>query len=897
MYNNDSDSLNAGAPDIRLTGNQQMASAPDPMAEMNDFSMQVFGKSLHQLTPPQLDALYELMNEQSKAPQQNLGIMASAPKGTYTQNRKQMMMAAGGRIGYKEGYSVQGGVKNYLGDQEMVSNVPVKWQSGPDKPQTELAYITDAEKNLLLKEDIHGSLKNGPNEGPGGLMSLDSWGDRSGGQAGSDVSRDTDRGGGGGGSPATTYSYSPPVTTAQSSNAQAVVDEAVKQAEALNIANTDLVSPIADNRSAVTGLLPMSQLISPADDDIDALYSASGADFTPTDTRTIGDKVTDFYKTYSVPGMITNYLKEPVNPYQGITGEDALGGGDFQYTDVRDFSQGELNTDYESLDQEGQGLVDQAFSDSGGLSDSARDIGLPSSQMETVYGGPTTTAPTTTTPTPTSTTTEDEIMTLAEADTGLTDAEKTEAFQTSVANQMAANAAAKKNTPFENYYVGGDPTAAQTAFMRASGAAPSTVGLEQYAAQGGRIGYDQGGIAGLRQPYFLGKAVKKITGAAKKVLKSPIGKAALLGAGIFGVPGTQFTGLMGSKFLTGALAKGTHHADPGWLKAALGKVMTKKGLGTAATLATLSPFLMKQEEDEEDELTAMYRGKGIDIPGIRKAVGQRGLKREDYPFMPSSYYAAEGGRIGLAEGLSPRTAALQAMYGLNEEEDNKKLFAAQKKAQGGRIGFDAGGNYEAKIKELMDKGMSRQIAEAIVMSQGSTIYDVLDVDKKAQGGRIGYRDGSGHKTSGSELRPEKYVYIQKSRTPPGKKPSVIKKINPEYTEWKNKKAEGGRIGAEEGGLMNLGGMEKDYRQEGGFVPIGGKEKADDVPARLSKNEFVFTADAVRNAGGGDIDKGAEIMENLMNSLESGGEVSKESQGLEGARGMFANAQQLQKRII
>jgi hypothetical protein len=78
--------------------------------------------------------------------------------------------------------------------------------------------------------------------------------------------------------------------------------------------------------------------------------------------------------------------------------------------------------------------------------------------------------------------------------------------------------------------------------------------------------------------------------------------------------------------------------------------------------------------------------------------------------------------------------------------------------------------------------------------------------------------------------------------------------------------------------MDLGGMEKDYRQEGGFVPLGGKEKADDVPARLSKNEFVFTADAVRNAGGGDIDAGAEVMENVMNNLESGGQISEESQG-------------------
>ena len=110
-------------------------------------------------------------------------------------------------------------------------------------------------------------------------------------------------------------------------------------------------------------------------------------------------------------------------------------------------------------------------------------------------------------------------------------------------------------------------------------------------------------------------------------------------------------------------------------------------------------------------------------------------------------------------------------------------------------------------------------------------------------------------------------------------------------------ADGGRIGAQEGGLMNLGGMEKDYRQEGGFVPIGGEEKADDVPARLSKNEFVFTADAVRAAGEGDIDKGAAVMENLMEHLEAGGKVSEDSQGLEGAQAMFANTQKLQNRII
>jgi hypothetical protein len=120
-------------------------------------------------------------------------------------------------------------------------------------------------------------------------------------------------------------------------------------------------------------------------------------------------------------------------------------------------------------------------------------------------------------------------------------------------------------------------------------------------------------------------------------------------------------------------------------------------------------------------------------------------------------------------------------------------------------------------------------------------------------------------------------------------------------------ADGGlmRTGYQEGGdaepvakktmpLLDMDGMEKDYREDGGFVPIGRMERADDVPARLSKNEFVFTADAVRNAGEGDIDKGAEVMYNMMKNLESGGEVSEESQGLDGAREMFKTSKRLEE---
>ena len=80
----------------------------------------------------------------------------------------------------------------------------------------------------------------------------------------------------------------------------------------------------------------------------------------------------------------------------------------------------------------------------------------------------------------------------------------------------------------------------------------------------------------------------------------------------------------------------------------------------------------------------------------------------------------------------------------------------------------------------------------------------------------------------------------------------------------------------EGLALNInpkGVTELDMRETGGFIPpVGVKEKEDDIPAMLSNNEFVFTADAVRGMGDGDVDKGAERMYNMMKRLENGGRV-------------------------
>jgi hypothetical protein len=138
--------------------------------------------------------------------------------------------------------------------------------------------------------------------------------------------------------------------------------------------------------------------------------------------------------------------------------------------------------------------------------------------------------------------------------------------------------------------------------------------------------------------------------------------------------------------------------------------------------------------------------------------------------------------------------------------------------------------------------------------------------------------------------------IEAMKDPSGEKLKAIRIKYPFLGTQRSKNqaamAMGGRIRRAEGGLMDLGGMEKDYRAEGGFVPIGEYEKKDDVPARLSVNEFVMTADAVRGAGQGDIDKGAEIMENVMKNLKQGGQMSEESQGMQGARNMFQTSQRL-----
>jgi hypothetical protein len=423
-------------------------------------------------------------------------------------------------------------------------------------------------------------------------------------------------------------------------------------------------------------------------------------------------------------------------------------------------------------------------------------------------------------------------------------------------------------------------------------------GIEVAAADGGRIGYAGGGITGLRQGYFLGKLVRKATKAVKKVVKSPIGKAALA----FGAYNYGPQLLSGKGLKLGDITK--------FRNLTMKNINPMRFIG----LTSLLPFLMPQE-DEQKNLDAVAASRAGDVNPFDQYGGVTGLRRKvlagnldpaEFPFMNPTYYAADGGRIGFANGGNDdedetvRSQALGALYSTERPKFSKGGAGLPPITTGieGQVSQSFPDD-ETPAPTQQDQ-MPRPMPNPMMMAGRMNPMMARQMNPMMRGmnpmmsmqPRMMAQDGGIMMASYdyNDAMIESFEAYQKAI-----KDGIIPPTMEfdEYLElMQGKKETAPRVMAQEGGLMDMGGMEKDYRNEGGFVPIGAKERADDVPARLSKNEFVFTAEAVRNAGGGDIDKGAEIMENMMENLEQGGKVSEESQGLKGARAMFATQQRL-----
>ena len=319
------------------------------------------------------------------------------------------------------------------------------------------------------------------------------------------------------------------------------------------------------------------------------------------------------------------------------------------------------------------------------------------------------------------------------------------------------------------------------------------------------------------------------------------------GTGALSAPGTPGTGVgpAGQYGTTGGTPSAGEFfrdkamgMDPGLTKSGLGALETSSDYltGVGETLRT-NPFSM-----EGLKAAAVPIGQGT----TDLAVAENRRLMKDYERELADYEAG----IGDSSDMGNRALAIrQSMeaYGFPEDEILAAIEAAGY-ANGGRVGFEFGGipaaveSVEEKPKEfLVDKlkvtvqpGQSEQMA--IMNAMMNDIDEVMPEDRKMEFYKL---------------------YLPQLR---------------ESGEISEKEYQGlmGELfgeGKAEGGLMNLGGREMDMRT-GGFIPIGKKERADDVPARLSKNEFVMTADAVRAAGGGSVNEGARRMYNLMNNLEA-----------------------------
>ncbi len=204
--------------------------------------------------------------------------------------------------------------------------------------------------------------------------------------------------------------------------------------------------------------------------------------------------------------------------------------------------------------------------------------------------------------------------------------------------------------------------------------------------------------------------------------------------------------------------------------------------------------------------------------------------------------------------------------GLTSNEFNEQIFNQEKEFFRQRY---ASATPDASYGITTPTGRLAQAAEGGLMDDTGGILSIKLTPAMAMGGRIDYETGgptTPPKTLPMDLESlaRRLFQMNLDNLSPSEKQYLY-----EFKEQnKNKKAKGGIMGSEIPVRQNPGGItELDLRAKGGYIPVGIKEKADDVPAMLSKNEFVFTADAVRGAGGGNINKGAQKMYKLMKSLE------------------------------
>ena len=378
-------------------------------------------------------------------------------------------------------------------------------------------------------------------------------------------------------------------------------------------------------------------------------------------------------------------------------------------------------------------------------------------------------------------------------------------------------------------------------------------------------------IKTIRQKYGLGDLVRKlipkeiarVAEVAAPIVAIANPALAPFAAVAGGLGRFKRTGDLGSSALYGAGVQFAGAASPGF------KTLGTKGATTFGSGITKNILLGKEGG------TGLLKDKGLFGAAGKFSLGE----------------AIGKGTPGIFLGTTALSLLGQKLVGPKKEDETEGEYLARRKT--------AVGGYLRKYYSQLNPTASATDVESFVQRNL--------VEYKAEGGRIGYAEGTpqemfpdniddiGPRRSEPKLRKmpefkgdEVIPNDMMMTSAPGPKDDYddiarqlfgkgYKDLTPEEMEMMQEELERlmNKFRGAEGGITDIpvrmnseGVKELDMRKSGGFVPIGVKEKADDVPAMLSKNEFVMTADAVRAAGGGSINKGAQRMYDTMKKLES-----------------------------
>jgi len=378
---------------------------------------------------------------------------------------------------------------------------------------------------------------------------------------------------------------------------------------------------------------------------------------------------------------------------------------------------------------------------------------------------------------------------------------------------------------------------------------------------------NRGGIMNAvpREKYGLGSSLKKFV---RKIIPNEIADVAVKAAPFVAPFNPAVAGLMrgigrfdqrGS--LSDAFKQGLGTYAGGQLFRTIGGAGVQEGFGTPGNRFT-SPLSADRTAAIRQKASSFFDGRApktdpkvTDPKSLLPQTPKTGIKGTIEGLLKD---LPRGVRGQLIAGTATAGASLLASYFQGEfreqepGETMEEYLAARKESVGKKMRtyMDNYFKTDPEYSQLDDAGRDAFVARYNLQS----------------GGRIGLEEGgtgfmkwlkANYGLEVKDLDLDQYVKFSRE----------FNNENPDpYETGREKNA----MGSMPTGIMRTnkaGVIERDYRDEGGFVPVGIKEKADDVPAMLSKNEFVFTADAVRGAGNGNIEKGAQRMYNTMKNLE------------------------------